>query len=179
MQRTIKKIIAEPIKMLYAKMYSTQYAKSIGVKIRGKVKIYGTSYGMFSTEPWLITLGNNVHIVGGTLFLTHDGGTLILRDKIPDLELTAPIIVGDNVYIGARTIIMPGVTIGNNVIIGAGAIVTKNIPNNSVAAGVPAKVIKSIDEYLKKASNNSLHIGHLYGNHKADKLKQIFNISRS
>ena len=55
--------------------------------------------------------------------------------------------IGNNVFIGMRSIILPGVTIGDNVIVGAGSIVTKDIPSNSVVAGVPARVIKSFEEY--------------------------------
>ena len=113
-------------------------------------------------------------ILLGRQFFPHDGGTLILRVKVPDLELTQPIIVGDNVYIGLRCLIMMGVHIGNNVIIGAGSIVTKDIPDNSVAVGVPAKVIKTVEEYLEKAKINSLHLGHLYSEEKARELKKIF-----
>jgi len=122
------------------------YARSIGVKV-----------------------GNNVH------FVTHDGGTLILRGEVPDLELTAPIVIGNDVYIGVRTIILPGVRIGNRCIIGAGSVVARNIPDNSLAAGVPARVIKHIDEYLEKAKASSLHLGHLQGEDKARELKKLFN----
>lgn len=174
--KKIMKLLIVPFKMLYAKIFPECYAKSIGVNIQEDLRIYGSSYAMFSTEPWLIALGQNVHIVGGTIFITHDGGTLVLRNKIPDLELTKPITVGNNVYIGARCIIMLGVNIGNNVIIGAGSIVTKNIPDNSVAVGVPARVIKSLDEYLEKAKKNSLHLGHLKGQEKARELKKIFEV---
>jgi acetyltransferase-like isoleucine patch superfamily enzyme len=131
---------------------------------------------MFSTEPWLITIGNNVFITADCAFITHDGGTLILRKEVPDLELTAPIRVGNDVYMGIRTIIMPGVTIGNRVIIAAGSIVTKDIPDNSVVAGVPARVIKSVDDYLLKAQANSLHLGNLQGEDKAKELKKIFGV---
>jgi len=71
---------------------------------------------------------------------------------------------------------MPGVNIGNRVIIAAGSIVTKDIPDNSVAAGIPARVIKSVDDYLQKAMVNSLHVGHLKGNAKEVELKKIFNV---
>ena len=174
MRRFIK-LFTVPLKMLYANMYPEKYAIKIGVN-SGEMRIYGSSYRMFGTEPWLITLGTNVHIVGGTSFITHDGGTLILRDKIPDLELTKPITVGSNVYIGSKCLIMMGVNIGSNVIIGAGSIVTKDIPDNSVAVGVPARVIKTLDEYLEKAKKNSLHLGHLKGEEKARELKRIFSI---
>jgi acetyltransferase-like isoleucine patch superfamily enzyme len=173
--RRVKQILEYIFKFLFCKISPINYAKYIGVKIGQNVIFYGMKPFMFSTEPWLITIGNNVHIAADCMFITHDGGTLILRNKIPDLELTAPINIGNNVYIGLRTIILPGVTIGNNVIIGAGSIVTKGIPDNSVSAGVPARVIKSLDEYLLKAQINSLHLGHLQGRQKEDELKNYFS----
>lgn len=91
-----------------------------------------------------------MHITNGVRFITHDGGTLLFRDRVPDLEITKPIVIGDNVYIGNNVLLLPGVTIGNNVIIGAGAVVSRSIPDNSVAVGVPARVIKSSDEYFEK-----------------------------
>jgi len=133
--------------------------------------------GMFGTEPWLITIGNNVHITSGCTFVTHDGGTLILRKEVPDLEWTAPISIGNDVYIGIRSIILPGVNIGNRVVIGAGSIVSKDIPNNSVAVGVPARVIKTVDEYLEQLKEKSLKCGHLKGTEKEAILKQIFGVS--
>lgn len=161
---------------IYSKINPLGYARYLGVKLGDNVHFYGMKPNMFSTEPWLITIGNNVHITADCCFITHDGGTLILRKEIHDLELTAPITVGNDVYIGIRSIIMPGVTIGNRVIIGAGSIVTKNIPDNSVAVGVPAKVIKSVDDYLEQAKNKSLHLGHLKGNDKAKELRKLFNV---
>lgn len=133
--------------------------------------------GMFSTEPWLITIGDNVYITAGCQFITYDGGTLILRKETPDLELTAPITIGNDVYIGLNTMILPGVNIGNRVIIGAGSVVTKDIPDNSVAAGVPARVIKTVDAYLESAKARSLHLGHLSAKAKEIALKEYFGVS--
>jgi acetyltransferase-like isoleucine patch superfamily enzyme len=141
--------------------------------MRGSVFLYGRV--VWGTEPWIITLGNNVHITEGVRFLTHDGGTLLFRDKVPDLEITKPITIGDNVYIGNNVLLMPGVNIGNNVIIGAGAVVTKDIPDNSVAVGVPARVIKTADEYFEKIQKESLHLGHLKGEEKDIALKKYYN----
>lgn len=164
------------IKKLYRKFVKKRdplsYAKLVGVNMRGGVHLYGDV--SWSTEPWIITLGDNVHITAGTKFITHDGGTLLYREQIPDLEITKPIIVGDNVYIGNNVIILPGVIIGNNVIIGAGAVVAKDIPDNSVAVGVPARVIKTADEYLEKIKKESLHLGHLRGQEKDRALMRYF-----
>lgn len=157
---------------LYRKLYKltvgrirpVKYAKKIGVIFSSGLHIYGRVE--WSTEPWIITLGENVYITDGVKFVTHDGATLLFRDRIPDLELTKPIKVGSNVYFGNNAVILPGVTIGSNVIIGAGAVVTKDIPDNSVAVGVPARVVKTADEYLEKAKAASLHLGHLKGREK-------------
>lgn len=164
--------------LMYSKLNHVGYAKYIGVNMGENIYIYGNPLGMFSTEPWIITLGNNVHITREVLFITHDGGTLLYRDKVPDLEITAPITVGNDVYIGVRSIIMPGVTIGDNCVIGSGSIVTRDVPPNSVVAGVPAKVIKSTDEYLDKLKKNSLKLGHLKGAEKDAALKKYFNYKR-
>lgn len=142
---------------------------------RGGVHLYGRiSWG---TEPWLITLGNNVHVTDGVKFINHDGGTLLFRDEISDLEITKPITIGNNVYIGNDVIFLPGVNVGDNVVIGAGAVVAKDIPANSVAVGVPAKVVKRIDEYLEKLKKESLHLGHLKGQDKDKALMQYYGYS--
>ena len=106
-------------------------------------------------------------------------GTLILRKEVPDLEWTAPITIANDVHIGLRTLIMLGVTIGNRLIIGAGSVVTHDIPDNRVAAGVPARVIKSSDDYLEQMKKKSLKCGHLKGLEKEAVLKRCFGISAS
>jgi acetyltransferase-like isoleucine patch superfamily enzyme len=87
-------------------------------------------------------------------------------------------MVGDYVYIGVRSIILPGVTIGNNCIIAAGSVVTKNVPDNSVVGGIPAKFIKSTDEYLEGIKKRSLKLGHLKGEEKDAALKKYFNYNQ-
>ena len=114
---------------------SMQYFKSLGVKIGTGTVIYGSHWLMFSTEPWLVSIGDNCHITAGVKFQTHDGGTLVIQDEVKDFVVCGDIVVGNNVYIGERTMILPGVHIGDNVIIGCGSIVTKDIPSNVVAGG--------------------------------------------
>lgn len=150
------------------------FARSLGVNIKGQVRFYSMSRSMFGTEPWAITIGDNVYVTAGAQFVTHDGGTLILRSREPTLEWTSPIVIGDNVYIGLETMILPGVTIGDNVIIGARSLVTKDIPSNSVAAGHPARVIKSLDQYFEEMRQKSLGLGHLTGSEKDAALQEYF-----
>ena len=172
-----KKVFKYFYLQILAKIDHVAFARKIGVNMGSDVHIYGNPYSMFGTEPWCITLGNHVHITREVLFVTHDGGTLLFRHVIPDLEITAPIVVGNYVYIGARSIIMPGVKIGNNCIIAAGSVVTKDVPNNNVVGGIPAKIIKSTDEYLNGIIQRSLHLGHLKGEEKNLELKKHFNYS--
>ncbi|MDO5687279.1 MAG: acyltransferase [Neisseria sp.] len=119
-----------------------------------------------------------MHITRDVLFITHDGGSLLFRDKVPDLEITAPIEIKNNVYIGVRSIIMPGVTIGNNCIIAARSVITKNVPDNSVYGGMPAKFIKTIEIYFEKIKKESLHLGHPSGKEKDMALKRLFNYDK-
>ena len=152
------------------------FARSLGVGLHGHVTFYGIGRGMFGSEPWLISLGDNVYVTAGVQFITHDGGTLILRKEDPDLEWTAPISVGNDVYFGVRALILPGVTIGNRCIIAAGSVVTQDVPDNSVVAGVPARRISSVDEYQEKMRAKSLGLGHLPAAEKAARLKRHFGI---
>lgn len=147
----IKKMIRFVKKKIGCRINPVKYYRSIGVKIGEGTRIYTSETDIFSSEPWVVSIGKNCHITAGCKFLTHDGGTLILdKNEGGGHVLVGDIVVGDNVYIGLRSIIMPGITIGNNVIIGAGSIVTKNIPDNSVVAGVPARVISTKEDYSNK-----------------------------
>ena len=93
-----------------------------------------------------ITIGNNVTLAPRVHVLAHDASTYTFIGK----TRAANVSIGNDVFVGAGSIILPGVHIGNRVIIEAGSVVTKNIPDNSVAVGNPAKVICSLDTYLEK-----------------------------
>lgn len=119
------------------------YARKIGVRMGKGCRLIDVE---FSTEPWLVTLGDRVSATR-TRFETHDGGVWVFRETDPEIDVVKPITVGSNVFIGYGSIIMPGVTIGDNVVIGAGSLVSRDIPSNSLAVGVPARVIKSYEAY--------------------------------
>lgn len=91
-----------------------------------------------------ITIGDNVTFGPGVHILAHDASTHVFLGY----TRVANVNIGSKVFIGAHSIVMPGVTIGDNVVVGAGSIVTRDIPSNSVAVGSPARVVKTLEEYL-------------------------------
>jgi maltose O-acetyltransferase len=90
-----------------------------------------------------ITIGNNVFIAPNVCIITEEHA-MDVPQRLAGLEYTYPVNIGDNVWICAGVIVLPGITIGANSVIGAGSVVTKNIPPNSLAVGNPCKVIRSI-----------------------------------
>ncbi len=109
------------------------------------------------SEPNLVSIGNNVNIAKGASFVTHDVIHSILHyQNNPEYPFTknqyymGKIIIGDNVMIGQNAIIMYNVKIGNNVIVAAGSVVTKDIPDDAIVGGNPARVIGSMKELAKK-----------------------------
>lgn len=175
--KQLKAITRQVIMETYCKLSPIGYARRIGVRVGEGTFFYGMRPGMFSSEPFLISIGCNCHITSGVQFITHDGGPLILRHEYPDLDFTAPIKIGDYVYIGIRSIILPGVTIGNHCIIGAGSVVNKIIPANSVAAGVPARVICDLNEYVQRLRSKSTGLGHFKGLAKEAKYIEYFGVT--
>ena len=102
-------------------------------------------------EPCLIRLGSNVWITDDVIFLTHDGSLSMLnRGKSERVHKFGRIDVGDNVFIGMRAIIMPGVQIGSNCIIAAGAVVTKDVADGTIVGGNPARVLDTTAEYYER-----------------------------
>ncbi len=147
----IKQIINKiKIKKMTPSKY-IDYLRTQGMVIGNDCNIAKSA--IFGNEPWLVKLGNGVRITKNVQFVTHDGGIWTLRRMgLVDQEAVSygNIIVGDNCNISWNVVIMPGVRIGNNCVIGTGAIVTKDIPDNSVAVGIPARVVETIQEYAAK-----------------------------
>ena len=98
------------------------------------------------SHSWLISIGDRVTLAPRVCILAHDAST----KRALGYTLIAPVSIGNDVFIGAGTIVLPGVSIGDNVIIGAGSVVTHNIPSNTVYGGNPAQLICSIDDYFAK-----------------------------
>ena len=114
----------------------------------------------FLSEPYLISIGNNVTVAGDVSFITHDASFWNMARKydIPynEVDNVGKIELKDNCFIGARTILMPNCSVGKNSIVAAGSIVTKHIPDNEVWGGVIAKRIMSIDEFMEKLRHKAI-----------------------
>ena len=128
---------------LTGKRYPIEYLRLKGAKIGENVHIYAKSIDI--PHAFLLSIGNNTTISGATI-LMHDGST----KKHLGYCRVGRVTIGDNTFIGAEAIILPGVTIGNNVIVGAGAVIAKDVPDGVVVAGNPARVISQTEDYLNK-----------------------------
>lgn len=98
---------------------------------------------------WLIEIGDDVTLAPRVHVLCHDAST----KRFLNYTKIGRVTIGDNVFIGAGTVVLPGVTIGSDVVIGANSTVTHDIPGGSVVAGSPARRLCSLSEYLAKEKN--------------------------
>lgn len=107
----------------------------------------------FGVEPHLISFGNNVKVASGVRFINHDifGDVILYKNKMNyHIRRVGKITIGNNVLIGSNSMIMYDVTIGNDVIIASGSCVTKDVPDNTIVGGVPARILGSFEDYEKK-----------------------------
>jgi len=130
----------------------------------------------FSTEPYLIEIGNHVAIAAGTDFITHDGAVWCFREEIPNADVFGTIKIGNNVFIGNNCTILPNTSVGDNCIIGAGSVVRGKFPDNSVIVGNPAKVVlsMSMQKLLYQQNPNFLKIRDLSPGEKRMAIQQHF-----
>jgi hypothetical protein len=133
----------------YDRFTIAELFRQMGAQIGEGTAIIPTNLG---PEPYLVKIGKHVTIAGGVKFLTHNGATWIFRDEIPDLQLYGPIIIDDNCVIGENVILMPNIHIGANTIISAGSVVVTDIAANTIAMGVPARAMGSVDKFKEKAA---------------------------
>lgn len=156
-RRYLKKILFKKYK--YKSLY-IKFFKPSDLEFAQYLKLHDVFYSIGEqcsiqcwaniTDPAYVKMGNNVQLSGCTL-LGHDGSIQMLNKAYnKKLDRVGKIEIGDNVFIGHGAIVMPDTAIGSNVIVAAGAVVTKNIPDNSIVAGVPAKVIGELDKHVKR-----------------------------
>ena len=124
----IKKIWESIYKILLLKANDERrinYLRKLGVKIGQRCRIRTMS---FSTEPYLIEIGNHVAVAAGTQFITHDGATWVFEDEVDGGGIFGKIVIGNNVFIGIDCILLSNTSIGDNCIVGAGSVVRGHFP---------------------------------------------------
>jgi acetyltransferase-like isoleucine patch superfamily enzyme len=129
------------------------YLRRLGARVGPEVALLNRVKD-FGTEPWLIEIGARVNVAAGVVFVNHDGPSRVFRHEIPGGSAYGnrfgPIRILDNCVIGTGAVLLPGVTIGPDSIVGANSVVTRDVPPHSVAGGVPARVLCTLDQYKEK-----------------------------
>lgn len=142
--RIVDDLLLIPAMWFPGSFFRVLFNRLRGVKIGDRVWVgVGVILG---NHPFLVRIGNDVIISPGAKILTHDTSFTVVGGK----DLAGEVVIGNNVQIGENAIILPGITIGNRSIIGAGAVVNRDITQGQIAVGVPAKIISSTEEGLKR-----------------------------
>lgn len=122
---------------------SIEYLRSRGIEIGENVHLYNTNIDF--GHGFLVSIGNNVTLTG-VMVLAHDVSTQISLG----VSKVGRVRIGNNVFVGHGSIVLPGVSIGDNCVIGAGSVVSKNIPSGSIAVGNPIRIVGSYENFVKK-----------------------------
>ncbi|MGN8653850.1 acyltransferase [Blautia obeum] len=137
--------------------YTTERLVSMGMKVGKNFKRLNGVI-LDPGHCWLIEIGDNVTMAPRVHILCHDAST----KQFLGYTKIGRVTIGDNVFIGAESVILPGICIGNNVVIGANSTVTHNVSDNSVVVGSPARVISTLDKYLEKEKQR-MSMSPIYG----------------
>lgn len=148
MRYNLQEVVGETLK--YMRGQTLGQLRKKGAVIGENVSLLNANID--TNTACLVEIGNNVTITNATV-LAHDAST----KRFLGYTKVAKTKIGDNVFVGFGSIILPGVVIGNNVVVGAGSIVRENIPDNSVVVGNPARVICTVEEYLDKNRERMKH----------------------
>lgn len=149
----IKRII-RLFSIIRNRLYSPEkYARHLGVKIGKNCYIDTRNW---SSEPYLVTIGNNCQITHCVSIYTHGGGQAV-RAIDPNFDVFGKVVIEDWAYIGAYAQIMPGVTIGEGALVAAGSIVTKSVAPHTIVGGNPARYICTVEEYYER--NKKYNVG--------------------
>lgn len=163
LMRVLSKIAKFFFRRAYIAVFGKiRYLQRLGVQIGSGCEII-TSVENFGSEPWLVKLGNNVTVTDGVKFITHDASTRLFRRNHPQLNARfgnkyGPIVVESNVFIGVNSIILPNVHIHESSIVGAGSVLAKSVAARSLVAGVPARLISTLDDYEKKSVEGAMPV---------------------
>ncbi len=140
-----------------------------GYKIGSNCRIFTELAG---AEPYLVSIGNNVSISTNVVFLTHDN-SIIKVSKNKYTDLFGEIVIGDNCFIGANSIILPGVKLADNTIVAAGSVVTKSTnKSNMIIGGNPAKLLGNAEDFFIKNEQYAFNCSNM---HKSERKKMIMS----
>ena len=130
-------------KVWIAKTFNCDNGKNIHIGYN-----FTGNYNLTILDIREVYIGNNV-MIGPNTLITTVGHPLTPMGRRKHIGIAKPVKIGDDVWIGGNVTILPGVTIGNNVIVAAGAAVTKDVPDNTLVGGVPAKVIRKLENDIE------------------------------
>lgn len=155
----IKKIIS----YVYMRVDPIGYARKIGVKIGKGCRIGITEWG---SEPYLISIGDEVLLSSRVAFINHDGATWVFRNRpeYKGVSKFGQIKVGNRCFIGWGATLLPGAEMGDNSVLAAGAVLSKKIPAGEIWGGVPAKYIMKVDEFAEKCKHGKGNVSIGSGN---------------
>lgn len=150
-------------KLILSESYNSdtfiEYLRKQGVRIGEATTIYRPRKTYIDmTRPYLIEIGDRVKITEEVTILTHGFDWSVANGMYGDILGSAgKVKIGNNVFIGMKTTILKGVTIGDNCIIGANSLINHDVPSNSVVGGVPARVLCSVDDYVKRQRSHQAY----------------------
>jgi len=152
-----------------------EYLRKQGMKIGEGCRLNTFS---FSTEPYLIEIGDHVAIAGGSEIITHDGAIWSFLDDFPNADVFGKVKIGNNVFIGDNCTILPNTTLGDNCVVGAGSVVRGKFPENSVIIGNPAKVVMktSVQKFMYSQNPGLMKTMDIPDKEKAAIIKKHFGI---
>ena len=168
-------LLRKEVTLLAIRRDATIFIKGLqkqGVDIADDVIVFGDNIRIDLTRPSLVHIGSKTFLHNGFKILTHDYATFCFLNKYQDfVPSSGEVFIGKNVWFGENVTILKGSYIGDNCIIGLISVVMGRIPDNSVAAGCPAKVVCSLDEYYDKRKKLSMEEAFAY----ARSIQERFN----
>lgn len=161
------------IEALYVRWRLRRFIRQ-GLQIADDCRLMGLPN--FGSEPYLISIGRHVTISSRVTFINHDGGTWVFRDqpKYREVIKFGRIVIHDNCFIGSGATLMPGVTIGPNAVVAAESVVAADVPPNTVAGGVPARALMTVEEYAQKALAQTPDYDRAA--YRADKVRELLRL---
>lgn len=150
-------------KYIFKHLYNSEsfvaYLKNKGIEVGDRTTFFSPRSNIIDiTRPYLLKIGSDVKVTTGVTILTHDFSYSVFRQVFHSIqnECSGYTKIGNNCFLGINSTIMGGVCLGDNVIVATGAVVTKDVPSNTVVAGVPAKPICTLEEFYNRRKDRQV-----------------------